>query len=379
MKEDYISTPDWELAAAALASRPDARAFELIDVRLDAFAHNIVAGATRSIGTLTCRFVEGDRIKSADFVLKRLGFSPNQEGRWRATADPADPFFWRREADFYASEQPWPGLPMLSSACCLHVRTGENHAEIILKRSSDPPASAWDTATIMACIGSLAEAQAMTSAPTLSPTSVPFLTVYYDRRRELMENAGKHMRPTGLAEVDALLPTRPLIEALNRRSERALAYLNSQAQVFSHNDFWQPNIFGQCGTSTPKTLIDFAYCGDSTAGIDAANFIVDGIVDDLLPARRGTDLLDQALAIYCGIFRERRAGVDSSELVRSAKLAMALKYAWLIPATFRAAHSNEAREKLAKEHGSADDFLGRRAIGLCMVCELIAEFADAML
>ncbi|SEP49302.1 Choline/ethanolamine kinase [Rhodospirillales bacterium URHD0017] len=361
----------------ALERRLDGRTFDLQGLEVRPIEHKIVAGATQALETIRCTVRIGHKTETLDFVAKALALIPGQEGRWRAVADPQSPFYWRREADFYARYSSWPNLPKLRSATCYQAWIGADEARIVLEKIDDSRSIGWDEGTIRSCLSRLAEAQAMEMPPRLSRSSTPFLTAYYDRRSELMDGIEEHMRPTGkFADVDAMMPMIGPLKRLHRNSSKMLADLATLPQVFSHNDFWQPNVFGECGPDSRHILIDYAYCDHAPAGLDAANFIVDGIVDGFLPCDRGGLLLDQALQTYLRRFYTLRPEHRSVDLIRAAKLAMALKYAWLIPATFKAAHSDESRDKLQKEHGSAGDFLNRRSVALNLVRELIADPAS---
>lgn len=355
----------WEAAEAALGARPTAVHFTPIE-------HHVVAGATRRIGWLDCTEGSGAIRR---FVVKHLQHVPEQKGRWRTSDVPGDSFFWRREADFYAQSVCWPELPRLRSARAYYVQMAAAEAVVLLEALPERTAADWPPDALLSLAETLAEAQAMGLAPHLPVTDMPFLDAYVARRSLLMSDAQEIMEPTGLDAVDALGSSRDDLACLHAATEPLLVEFRALPQVFSHNDCWQPNMLGTPGGRV--ALIDFAHCGWSAVGQDAANLVIDGIADGLIPPDTGRSLFERFLSRYAERFAAAAGGISADEIAAASRRAMALKYAWLIPATFKAALSEESRAHLAERHGSAERFLTERARGLRVVADLVAEAAAA--
>ncbi len=355
----------WRIANAVLGTRTAA-------LRFDPISHHVVAGATRQIERLHCTQADGTQ---HEFVVKHIRHDPAQDSRWRTSDDPASSFYWRREADFYASARPWPDLPELRSARPSYVQRTKTSAVVVLEALSETTAAGWKPEALLKLAEPLAETQAKGHGSELPDTDTPFLDAYVARRGALMEEAEALIQTTGLYAVDALAESRHDIAVLQAATGPLLADFAAMPQVFSHNDFWQPNLLR--GADGAAVLIDFAHCGLSAAGQDAANLVIDGIADGLIDPDLGRELFDTFLSLYAKRFADLSGAASVAAIVENSLHAMALKYAWLIPATFKAAHSEDSRKRLAERYGSAERFLSKRAQGLRVVADLIAKTAAA--
>ena len=194
-----------------------------------------------------------------DRAVLKVVHDRGEDDRWPARAEPADPYYWKREPLAYVSGVNAPfGAPLLR-AC---VERSDGSIALWLDDCGEAPP--WTLAALCDAAERLGRAQArpVPEQPWLGPG---FLAEY--------------LRLHGV-EHDA-------------------AGLDDLPQVLCHNDFHPGNVVGG------GAVVDWAYCGIGGAGMDAGVLAVDALADEVV------DRVDPE-AVYAAYVRgygaEARAG-----------------------------------------------------------------------
>jgi hypothetical protein len=331
-----------------------------------ALAHHTVAGATAGSWRIALA-------GPASVVVKRIAPAAGGSPHWRAATDPADPFFWEREALAYESGFFGDRRTGIRAADCYLVDRRDDAVDLYLEDVRGRPGTRWDVADYARAAEQLGRFHAIAPPPADGaawPRGLTFFEAYAARREHLYANAEEIVRaPATALDGEALRELGAPIRRLWEQRDRIFRFCAELPPVRCHNDFWSPNLFAAppAGANEPESetvAIDLAYAGIGPPGHDAANLVVDAVMDFFVPAGDAQALWDAVAAAY----RRGLATGLPADVVRASERVMemtaALKFAWLVPATFQAARDAQARERLAHRHGDADAFFRRRAAAL---------------
>jgi hypothetical protein len=207
------------------------------------------------------------------------------EGAWAADLDPASPYFWRGEADFYAS-----GLPdALRDALRVPALYG----------AVDLPGGA-----VGLCIEDVAAAHL--------PSPWPVET--YVRVAVASARA---------ARVDASTLGGGWLAAYVARhgGDADLTLLDGVPEAFCHNDFSVKNVFP---AADPPVAIDWAFAGTGPLGSDVGGLALESALDFHLPV---ADVAEVTAATHDAFAAEVDAGEDTAR--RSLCASAAVRFAWI--------------------------------------------------
>lgn len=208
-------------------------------------------------------------------MLKLLRPNAGPHPRWLSEADPASPYWWRREPVAYASGLLEPfGVPRVLA--CVERPNGD--VALWLEDAGG------DVAATPASLGEVAE-RLGAAQRRLVGVDEPWLAHGF---------LDEYLR---LHEADA--------------ADAGLAEL---PQTLCHNDFHPANVLGR------GVVIDWAYCGVGAAGLDAGVLLVDGLADRAFPVEQADEV---AVAVWEGY--HRGFGAD----VRLGFLEGARRLRWL--------------------------------------------------
>jgi Phosphotransferase enzyme family len=233
--------------------------------------------------------------RTAVLKLIRLGAAPSP--RWPSEPDPADPYYWRREALVYGSGV-LDGLDGLRTPDLLGSFERED-GSVAIWLEDVPQSPPWTPERLGAFARRLGAAQALLTRRLPDEDWLPrgFLRRYLQ------------LHEIGGTECEAVL-----------------AQLDALPHTLAHNDLHPANIHGD-GT----VVLDWAFCGLAPLGLDAGVLVGDGVADDVIHAEQadaaGTAVWDGYSA---GL---RDAGFDGDvEAIRWAFLrGTALRLSWLDP------------------------------------------------
>jgi hypothetical protein len=233
--------------------------------------------------------------RTAVLKLIRLGAAPSP--RWPSGAEPADPYYWRREALVYGSAL-LEGLDGLRIPRLLGMFDRDD-GSVALWLEHVPQSPPWTAERLGAFARRLGRAQADLSRRLPDPAwlSRGFLRRYLQ-----------------LHEIEGA------------ECERVLAQLDALPHTVAHNDLHPANVHGD-GT----VVLDWAFCGLAPLGLDAGVLVGDGIADEVIPA-------DQADAAGSAVWDGYAAGLldggfdgDLGAIRWAFLRGTALRLSWLRP------------------------------------------------
>ncbi|HKH03734.1 MAG TPA: hypothetical protein VKA65_01120 [Acidimicrobiales bacterium] len=309
--------------------------------------HQVVASATAGLW----RVRAGDRRAVVKVLTPTAGAGSE---RWRSGVHAAHWYYWRREADAYASGL----LASLSGglrapACHLVAARPDGTVALWLDDVAGTPATAWPLERYGVAARHLGEAQGAFVAGRPLPAdgwlSRDWLRAYVAQRHGDLAHLGdaaawRH------PDVAAWFPRPPVDElaALWADRGRFLAVLDTLPRTVAHLDLHPANMFAGeapgAGPDDATVVIDWAFVGVAAVGEDPGNLVPDAVLDFHVPPDRLADLEDVvAEGYHAGL---RAAGwtgsLDDVRLAMAA--AMVAKFGWLAPFLLRAA--SERRERL---------------------------------
>ncbi len=339
--------------------------------------HRAVAGGTAGLWRIS---VQG-ATPPISLIVKRIAPVGGSAARWQATRDPGDPFYWAREAVAYETGFFGDKVAGMRSARCYLVDQRDDEVDLYLEDVRGELGTGWEIARYALAAEQLGRFQAVATglasdASWLGGTS--FFEAYLARREELYARAdamvcvpAPHLEGEGLRELGA--PIRRLWE----KRERVLAFCAELPSTRCHNDFWSPNLFAT-PDADQTVAIDLAYAGLGAPGHDVANLVADAVLDFFVPASEARCLWDAVADSYS---RGLSSGL-SGEHVRAARVVMtltaALKFGWLVPATFQVASTPEGVTRIVENHGDADGFFRKRSAALRFVGTLVDSSLRAL-
>lgn len=308
-------------------------------VTTEPIPHAAIASATAGLVRVRC----GER----SAVVKVLAHRPGGHDHWQAGAELDHWYYWRQEADAYASGL-LAGLTggLRAPRCYLVAERGDGSIALWLEDVDGAPASTWSLERYGLAARHLGEAQGPFAVGRRLPEhawlSRGWLRTYLAQREidlGLLQDATIWRHPL----VAPWFPRPPIDElvAMADDRERFLRILAQLPPTLAHLDLHPANLFDDAGTTV---LIDWAFVGLGALGEDAGNLVPDAVLDFHVPPERIDDLHSAVVEGYeAGL---RAAGWEGpSTLVRLGMAAtVAAKYAWIAPALLRTAA--ERREQL---------------------------------
>ncbi len=369
MSADHILarvSANWETIAERITSAPPqwSDAFSV-----KAIGHRAVASGTAGLWRIA-------RAEPApiSLVMKRLAPSDGNAARWQATSDPSDPFYWAREALAYDARFFGDEHTGMRSAQCYLIDRHDDGIDLYLEDVAGTPGSGWSIEAYALAAERLGRYQA---AATALPADAQwmggpgFFAAYVARRDELYAEAEAVMgNPTPYVEGEGLRDFGSAVRRLWERRDHVLAFCATLPLTRCHNDFWSPNLFA-LHRPAQTVAIDLAYAGLGPPGHDPANLAADAVMDFFVPAADAQRLWAAVAAGYARGLSARLA----PEAVRAAQhvmeLTAALKFAWLIPATFQAASKPDTIAKIVEQYGDPEAFFRKRSAALRFIGALV--------
>ena len=201
-------------------------------------------------------------------VLKLVAAAGGRDSRWPASTDPDDPYYWRREPLAYTSgllDRLVGGLR--APACRAAVERPDGSVALWLEDVPEPPS--WTAEVLGTVARRLGRAQAAFAAdlPTERWLSRGWLRAYL-----------------------------ALHEAPDPEAETVLERLDALAHTLCHHDLHPANVLAEDAT----VVVDWAYCGLATLGLDAGVLVADGIADGAFAPELGDAV---AAAVWEGYAR----------------------------------------------------------------------------
>ena len=240
------------------------------------------------------------RAASDAAVLKLVHHDPGGNHRWPADADPAHPYYWRREVCAYESKL-LERLPGIRAPRCRGLFERADGSFALWLEAF--PETAWSIDGYGRAARNLGQMQGASAGalPTERWLSRRWLRAYLDLRQEV----------TG---------------PRSRKWEAMLDSVEAGPQTFCHLDFYPGNLFGDGDVTI---LIDWAYCGIGALGEDPGNFVPDAILDGYVAAELGAEL---ERAVWNG-YRAGLADAGWAGDERAVRFAFCatpwLKFGWL--------------------------------------------------
>ena len=344
-------------------SEPWTRACTIASIK-----HRAVASGTAGLWRITAPR-RGANAPPVTVIVKRLAPAVDDSGRWPATSDPSDPYYWGREAAAYEHALFGDARAGIRTAHCYLADRQADAIDLYLEDVAGQPGTRWHLDTYARAAERLGRFQAAAlhrANDAVWLRGPAFFEQYLARRAELYENAEEIVRaPVPYADVESLRAFVTPLQQLWERRDRVLTFLDPLPPTRCHNDFWSPNLFDvPAGSITETVAIDLAYAGLGALGHDAANLAVDAVIDFFVPAGDAPRLW----ALVAAGYRRGLATELSADVVEAAERVMemtaALKFGWLIPATFRAAGNETTIARIAQQHGDPATFFRKRAAAL---------------
>lgn len=257
------------------------------------------------------------------FVLKLLERGGGNE-YWPAQPRASDPYYWRREAEAYAS-----GLlarlapPLRAADCHACVERADGSVALWLEDVRLPPASSWELDRYRTLAFHLGHAQGELAQ---DPPAEEWLS----RRwfRAYLDVHGEHIPRHGSGRTLELWHLR----------ERVLGRIEASPQTFVHLDFYPANVFGD---EHESVVIDWAYCGLGAVGEDAGNLVPDTLLDSFVAPGDANALEGLVWDGYVDGLRASNWAGDIEDVRFVFVATMGLKFAW-IPAHIALGHKRAA-------------------------------------
>jgi hypothetical protein len=244
-------------------------------------------------------------------VLKLLHCAAGNP-RWPAQPKPTDPYYWRREAEAYAS-----GLlarlapPLRAPDCHACIDRDDGTAALWLEDVRLPPAAAWDLdryRTIAFHLGR-AQGELAQDPPREEWLSRRWLRAYLELRAADIARHGSGRT-----------------YELWQQREPVLERIEAAPQTLAHLDFYPENFFGD---EHETVIIDWAYCGLAAVGEDAGNVVPDSLLDVFVPAEDADELERLVWRGYVDGLRAAGWAGEEDEVRFVYAATAGVKFAWI--------------------------------------------------
>lgn len=367
---------NWEELSAAMFGRAVALHSTPIVTEI---RHKVVAAATAGLWRVWGSAGPDGQMEFT-LVVKRLRPTVNEYERWRVSEEESHPFFWAREALAYREGFFGNDDTCVRSARCYLIDESGPASTLYLEDVQARSGSSWSLNEYMVAVSLLAEYQGGSpishdgaAATLLAPNA--FFYEYLTRRSAVMDEASGPMESTPpRLEREGLEELREPIRAVWLRRDDLLKEFAKAPLVRSHFDFRGPNLFLD-DKAGQLIAVDLAFAGIGSMGHDAANLVVDDVADFFI-APEDAEIAWQKI---CAAYLQAASGhVTAEELERvclAMQITVALKYAWLLPATFQVARDTSALKVLKNRYGDLDEFFRKRSAGLRFIGRFLATCA----
>jgi Ser/Thr protein kinase RdoA (MazF antagonist) len=237
-------------------------------------------------------------------VVKVVGCADGSR-RWPASADPDDPYFWRREPLVYETGL-LAGLRGGLRVPCLRLAAERPDGSVALWLEDVPDRGEWSAERLGEAAHRIARAQGrlVDDLPAARWLSRGWLRAYLTLRRDLIEAGGEDG------------------QALAADAGAVLARLDRATATLCHHDLHPGNILGD-----GDVLVDWAYCGIAALGLDAGVLALDALFDGFVETAHADAVLAAVWEGYADGLRAEGCAVDEA---RWAFLAgTALRLSWM--------------------------------------------------
>jgi hypothetical protein len=365
-------SPD-ELVAAATAAGVEAPA-------ADEWTWEPLHGAGPSSATAGIWRVKGpEGTEPESLVLKVLSGGGACDPHWEVSAALEHPYYWRREADFYASGLRASFAGGFRAARCHLVRARPDRSVALWLEDVDGLRGAfWPLERYEVCACQLGRTQAHWLVEAELPTepwlSAGFLREYVERRAPDFADrppTGRRVRPRLASAVPPSLVAESRRVWRERRS--LLDALDRLPRTVCHLDVWPMNLFARGDEET--VAVDWAFVGVGAIGEDPANLLPEVMLELFQDSFRHADRLRHSIGSgYLSGLRD--GGWDGDErLVQFAfAAAAALKYGWIAPRLAATIGDESALAALEYVYAlPAEEVVERRARVVVLLHDLATE------
>jgi hypothetical protein len=264
----------------------------------------------------------------------------NRSEAWQAGTDPADPYYWRREADAYTSPllvDPPPGLR--PPTCYAVVDRPDSTALWLEDVAGGAHPTTWTDTDYERVGRALGRAQGAWAAdPELGAPwlSRGWLRAYLDRHRADVE-----LLDDPRVREDAMLREHLLPDVVARAApalaeqDQLVDRLASLPRTLTHFDLSPDNV-SLLDDRRDVVVIDWAFAGVEAIGIDAGTIAVDAALDFWLDPRRLGLITPRIADAYHAGLAEAGLAIDRKVVDGALAAAAVVKFGWILPALLRA-------------------------------------------
>lgn len=337
---------------------------------VETLKHKIVAAGTAGLWRVS-GVTAGSDPRRYSFVIKRLMPTTAGSARWRVSDAQDDPFYWAREALVYESGFFEGDGKSVRSAQCYVIDDEPPGVSLFLEDVSGRFGSDWslpDYSVAANLLGTYHRSESLDVDERLSRPNAFFME-YINRRARFLGNVQDIMSGPAPYVDNELREFVPAIERIWVYRDHLLAQSALSPLTRCHFDFWSPNLFlTEHNDNAQLVAIDLAFAGIGNLGHDVANLIADGVLDFFIDAEAAHDVWEHVRLSYLNAVDPAGA---REHIERTMETTIAMKYAWMIPATFQVARSEEACHELQREHGDIAAFFSRRSTGLRFIAHFV--------
>jgi len=336
--------------------------------RAELLTHNPKNAVTRGVW----RVRSGER----SAVLKIVcGTRRTSDAKWTASREPAHWNYWRREAEFYASDlrQTLGDAGLGSPHLLASIERSADEIALWLEDVQGTRGDAWTLADHVAAAAALGRAQATVAdgdSRGLAWLSRGFLRAYSNKPVDftLLEDDAVWELPL-VAECFGPA-TREAGRRLLAEREWLLGWMERLPRSVCHLDFWPMNLLRRQDGSL--VALDWAFVGDGAIGEDLGNCVPDASFDLFVAPEELPELDRATFSAYCAGLAESGATLDA-DVVRMGVCASAVKYSWLLPLLLERAVAGEHAAYGGEALADPREQLRRRGKTLCFLSGWIDE------
>jgi hypothetical protein len=243
-----------------------------------------------------------DRCREWSVVLKLLGAPPDAPHD-----DPAQPFYWKREALAYASDLLQSGnqaVGLAAPRCWLIDQRSERQIWLWLEDLASSGLERWPIERYALAAHDLGRYQGALLADRELPNhawlSRGLIRAWVDDSAPLIERIAR----TDVWSLPLLqafpASVAPAVVALWHDRERFFAALERQPQTLCHHDLWRNNLFARSTASHQEQTIaiDWELVGLGAAGEDLGNLLGVSLLNVDVAAEDAPELADRLLQSY---------------------------------------------------------------------------------
>lgn len=327
---DPSPAPPEELDAVARVSGGPA---DVGDVELEVVYEHAVASATSGIW----RCSSGSWSVVAKVLRHGAGGSP----AWQSGRDPDHWYYWRREAEAFASGVLGRLAAPLRAPRCLGVfERGDGSAAVWMEDLAGTPSAAdWNLERYRLAAFHLGRAQGVLALSNHLPEAGwlarNWLRRYVERRGQTAVAQIEDAPVWDHGLVRDLLPagTRHECRAIWESRHVLLDLVEAMPETLTHSDLHPGNLFG---TTEETVLIDWGFLGRGRLGEDPGNLGFDAVLDFFVPPGRLPELRATLLDGYLAGLEQARWPGDPEDAARAVSAVGAVKFFW-VPAAMAAA------------------------------------------